>query len=1062
MKRLSLLFSLLLLCVGAAVADDETTTSSDLQLDGTTQYVMKLVSYGTASTTPSTDTYMGIGTPGSYERIMGQSLPKNYETTKWDNLRITLNLVSGTTDHVQIKVNNKYMPSFTAGSGGFTSVASVGDNQFALVSVDGGYKLQGYKGSTAGLYVAYNTTSGNNFNAFVVTSNANEAAVVKFEKLVDITYTDNTTNRIVKSTKVVSVGTTENLEADFCSNFSPTSLTYTATDNTYSVTYTSSFPFKEGNFYKLKLREFNDNDKEALNVKDEDQKYIYRSVIWNGTSNRINTRSAVCENNTGLWYFKFVEGSINQVNLYSVCGSSKGVRIDETANDARAFTSAKPTNFICKKGNTGSNYSNGFRLSATTNNRANLNDISGELGYWLPDNDNSTTDEGSTFLAYEVENNPTTINSIVATNTTTNEVITIENIENFYWNDGSVIPHNSFITIEGAPTVNEHTLSFNYTSTAPYDLSGTTDESKHWQVIRTRNDYAHYLRTNGTNTQARSNSIDKSSLSTIRTFCETNTNLWAVVPADGNFDAFYLYNKATGNKKAYLSSETQGETVTMQDNGTPFYLAAQPTFSGITGGFTIQPNNNNNHAIGDHANNLCYWSNRTGGYAELNDAGSIFRVDLVSDCNTLASSIANQYLGGFSTSALTQLSATKDACRFFAKYDEIIAANTESNYVAPSTTKYYRIQANRYTTPVYMSFNNATADKNGGVQLGSGNTPDERKLGFSQTAATNNLVCFENVTNEEGKYYIKDVNSGFYYGSKSENGNLYLVQNSEFAGKFSIHYSLNGNVAQVGLKENKATDITSQYLNCCGSDASAAVGDNNYVKFTSPYTDNATTGTTATVDAGCVYKIAEVNAYSLTIGDALYASLCLPFSVTLPKDLNAYKVSSVTNGTEHREMELTAIEGAIPANEPVIIGATAKGTFDLTINAENSATKSSDNWLTGATVKRTGIDEDYFALGYKALNSDDADTKTVGFFRVTTTNMPANKAYLLKSRIQESAANPAMMLTFNFGNVTTDINDAKANEAESSNTYYDLNGRRVLYPTHGIYVKGNGQKVFIQ
>lgn len=1043
------------------MADDETTSTSDLQLDGTTQYVMKLVSYGTASTTPSTDTYIGIGTPSSLERFMGQSLPNSNETTKWDNLRVTLNLVSSTTNHVQIKVNNKYMPSFTSGSGGFTPVTPVGKHQFELVTVDGGYRLRGYQDATAGLYVAYNTTSGINQNAFIVTSNENEAAVVKFEKIADITYTDNTTNRIVKSTKIVSVGTTENLEEDFCSNFNPTSLTYTATDNTYTVTYTSSFPFKEGKFYKLKLREFTSNN-DGKDDTDANQKYIYRSVTWDGTSKIINTRSAVCENNTGLWYFKFVEGSINQVNLYSACGSSKGVRIDNTADGTKAFTSAKPTNFICKKGNTESNYAQGFRLSATTDNQANLNDISGEFGYW--NNANSPTDAGSTFTAYEVEKAPTTINTIVATNTTTNEVITIENIANFYWNDGSVIPHNSFFTIEGTPTVNEHTLSFNYTSTAPYDLSGTTDGSKHWQVIRTRKDYAHYLKTNGTNTVARNNSIDKSSLSTIRSFSETNANLWAIVPADGNFDVFYLYNKATGNKKAYLSSEEQGKTVTMQDNGTPFYLAAQPTFSGITGGFTIQPNNNNNHAIGDHSANLCYWSNRSGGASELNDEGSIFRVDLVSDCNTVVQNIANQYLGGFSSTALTQLSATKDACRFFAKYDEIINANTESNYVAPSTTKLYRIQANRYTTPVYMSCNNTTANKNGEVQEGDGSNPDERRLGFSQSASAANLVQFEST--DDGKFYIKDVNSGFYYGKKNDasdgDGKLYLVKENQWAGKYSIAYSLNGNVAQVGLKENQATNVTSQYLYCCGSDATAAVGDNNYVQFHSPYTDNAETGTAATVDAGCVYQIAEVSTYPLTISEAKYASLCLPFSVTLPDGLKAYKVSSVTNGTERREMELTELTGAIAANEPVIIGATAAGSFNLTINADNTGTKSTDNWLTGATVKRTGIDEDYFALGYKALNSDDADTKTVGFFRVTTTTMPANKAYLLKSRIQESAANPAMMLTFNFGNVTTDIDSVKANEAESNNTYYDLNGRRVLYPTHGIYIKGNGQKVFIQ
>ena len=77
--------------------------------------------------------------------------------------------------------------------------------------------------------------------------------------------------------------------------------------------------------------------------------------------------------------------------------------------------------------------------------------------------------------------------------------------------------------------------------------------------------------------------------------------------------------------------------------------------------------------------------------------------------------------------------------------------------------------------------------------------------------------------------------------------------------------------------------------------------------------------------------------------------------------------------------------------------------------------------------------------------------------------MPANKAYLLKKNIPASAVNAAMFM-FNFdgnGGEVTDINTATKAETES-NVYYDLNGRRVLYPSHGIYVKGNGQKVFIK
>lgn len=156
-------------------------------------------------------------------------------------------------------------------------------------------------------------------------------------------------------------------------------------------------------------------------------------------------------------------------------------------------------------------------------------------------------------------------------------------------------------------------------------------------------------------------------------------------------------------------------------------------------------------------------------------------------------------------------------------------------------------------------------------------------------------------------------------------------------------------------------------------------------------------------------------------------------------------------------MNLESVGSTIPAGEPVILQGAA-GNHTLTINTDNG-TKATDNILTGATVKRTGISEEYYALAKKTID----ETETVAFFRVNTTNMPANKAYLLKKNIPASANNAAMFM-FNFdgnGGEVTDINTATKAETES-NVYYDLNGRRVLYPSHGIYVKGNGQKVFIK
>ena len=871
----------------------------------------------------------------------------------------------------------------------------------------------------------------------------------------DITLNYTVGSRSFSVTKKAAVGNEVSTTVEFYSNFNPATVTVVSGTTAYSVTCDAAFPFTEGKYYKMKIRHADTSSD--------------RAVVWNGqakTLGAISTRSAVAETNSALWKFEFVPNTANQVYLCNALSGQKVTIDNATTNNLKAYMGPAGTPFCVKKGNTSDAYANGFRLQSLTNENANLNDINGQLGYWT--DGGSKTDAGSTFtINGEGTCTDQVINTVVATNTANNEQITVSGLnitEKLTSNAGDKLTCNSFFTTsEGSYDADTKTFTVKYTpsSSAPYQLSGLGEnEAKHWMVIRTRNDDSHYLKLNGENVQSRDNSVDRASLNSIKTFTETDADYWAIVPA-GNFNQFYLVNKSDETKKAYIADENQGTSVTMSStNATGFYLNPQPKeFTTFTGGFTVQPNNSNNHAIGDHGSaNLCYWSNR--GQSELNDNGSIFRVvDLLTDCKNIVSN-TSAYVGGFSTQCINDLKATTTCANFFTKYDEVKAVT--SNFSAPDANKLYRISFKRgNVTPVLT---NSTANASGEVS-----TEEAQRLVTFVNSSTNTpsaLVRFVSVNGADGQYYIQDVNSGLYYGyfgtgSYDQDKKLYAVKDNQYAGKYSIHNSINGTVGDVALKDNTASDdARKQYLWSCGDTESGILNTYNYVKFHSPYNNNATSGDENSVEAGIILNIKEVNTYPVTVSAAQYASLCLPFSVTLPTSgLTANKVTAVSG--DDKTLTLESVGNSVAKDEPVILNGNA-GTYTLTINSTDG-TKSDGNILTGTSVKRTGITDTYYALGYKALDETDAENKTAGFYKVSTQTMPANKAYLLKSSIP-AQAQEAMMFSFNFGENTGISNAAiNTNAANAeSNVYYDLNGRRVLYPTRGIYVKGNGQKVFIK
>lgn len=1065
MRRISYLFTLLLLIVGAVSAYAQTPTATPIAVEEVPDGY-----YFIASTQSTIDNVANpyIAANGGTMKLVAQSAVTTDASTSQVGLwYIRKTGTDGSDNHSTFSIQSMEGSKYYWGVGGDCPLQTT-IGIYRIGKDDSGYYFYG-NGTTGNItstdYV--NATSATVFGRNSSGANNKWKLIPAGVKDITLNYTAGT-NHFSVSKGLVGIGKVISTSLDFYKDFEPATITPNDATSSYSVTCAYNFPFEFGKYYKMKIRWASTNGKDQQS----DGVYTYRSVVWNGqvkgqTGNNIyeqgsiSTRDVVTETNNALWSFQIVEGTAYQVYLSNALGGQKVTIDNATTDNLKAYMGPVGTPFYVKKGNTEANYTNGFRLQALTNENANLNDVNGSLGYWT--DGGSKTDAGSTFTIEggAVSCTDYVINKVVATNTANNEVITVNNLsvtEKLTGKTGDKLLCNAFFTTSnGSYDSSTKTFTVNYTPTAsaPYQLSSLDDNGvKHWQVIRTRNDANAikncYLKLNGDKIQSRNNVIDRTSLSSIRTFTETNENYWAIVPA-GNFNQFYLVNKADQTKKAYLANENQGTEVTMSaTNATGFYLNAQPTFSGITGGFTIQPNNSNNHAIGDHGNsNLCYWSNRWGD-TELNDAGSIFYlVDLLADCKSVASATSS-YVGGFSAQSISALNATTACDGFFTKYDELLASTGNDVYVTPEENALYRITFNRCNAVAAAT--NAVADAEGNVQNGSGNTPQERLLALVRNTVNTPSALVRFHQNGDN-YTIEDVNSGYYYGFYYNDDRMFLVPATNQKGQFTIVNNFNGTPTYVGLKETSVSDDTKRFLWSCGSTESEVFNGYPYVRFHS----GLKSGSTTEAEEGCVLRIQKVTTYPVSISAAGYASLCLPFSVTLPESgLTAYKVTAI-NRDNNNEMNLESVGSTIPAGEPVILQG-AVGNYTLTINADNG-TKATNNILTGATVKRTGISEEYYALAKKTID----ETETVAFFRVSTTNMPANKAYLLKKNIPAQAVNAAMFM-FNFdgnGGEVTDINTATKAETES-NVYYDLNGRRVLYPSHGIYVKGNGQKVFIK
>ncbi|MGN1354698.1 MAG: hypothetical protein ACI4V2_07285, partial [Alloprevotella sp.] len=202
---------------------------------------------------------------------------------------------------------------------------------------------------------------------------------------------------------------------------------------------------------------------------------------------------------------------------------------------------------------------------------------------------------------------------------------------------------------------------------------------------------------------------------------------------------------------------------------------------------------------------------------------------------------------------------------------------------------------------------------------------------------------------------------------------------------------------------------------------------------------------------GNLFYIKEVTSIPVTISAVGYATLNLPMAVEKAAGVKAYYGAQDNTNT----ITLAEISGdVIPANTPVILVAENELTdateFNFNISYDNAGTRPEVNVLTGTTCKRnmnSGAAVYVLKNGYSGI----------GFYKVDSTTdltLNANKAYY------GNATGSSSVVRFDFGGITAINNTPMLNVDDA--TLYDLNGRRVMYPTTGVYVKSNGEKVFVK
>lgn len=469
---------------------------------------------------------------------------------------------------------------------------------------------------------------------------------------------------------------------------------------------------------------------------------------------------------------------------------------------------------------------------------------------------------------------------------------------------------------------------------------------------------------------------------------------WAFV---GDPYHIQLFNKAQENNFGYSDAAKENGGVPAFQSATSYWTIKKST-STIAGSFmlTVPGTNLQINQFGGEGGSLKFWN--FGGTADVGSAFTIF--DVPTDFSTYASDLAPYFeaTGYFSLKDEVKTAAgwnasLKTTCTFeqYKKLrDAVDALSYPDSYIVPETG-YYRIRSNYYAgeyiglkaTTLYGNYT-ATADIQG--------APTVVKL------------------TRNGNQYSLQV-QGKYIQAPTNSTPVGLSDANE------VFFTPAVPKAGVVAFSNTTSDATYSYLHHRGA------GD--------------VVGWVLGADASH-WVLEDATSITVNISDAGYATLNVPFAVTIPDGVKAY--TATTDGKALTMDEVTST--TIPAGTAVILEGNG-GDYTFVIAAANTdAAISSD--LVGNYTEST------VSVGNYVLQKQEK----VGFFQVQDEPkaIKANRAYL-------SVPSGSPVKAFYFGDAEDAIGAIDNGHLTMDNAeIYNLAGQRVKKLQRGVNIVRSTQR----
>ena len=586
-------------------------------------------------------------------------------------------------------------------------------------------------------------------------------------------------------------------------------------------------------------------------------------------------------------------------------------------------------------------------------------------------------------------------------------------------------------------------------SNTPIELSSASNRK--WYSLQTRKTQYNegQLVADGNNVKCHGAGFNTTNIASYEQF---ENGLWSFEQSGGGVK---IFNKG---KQQYLKSTgtDTGNKATFDATGTVYYMGSESdgTFNLNTG--TV------NSYVGSHNGSVFYLGGWKGQYLSAwtdasshNDPGSTFTPTSVDDAVILA--IGGAAFGKTTPErSYTENGVLKKGCYDAAAKASVSAATTFAEMetrvnaaaanVSPEEGAYYLIRnVNKggYGTETenykkYLTTAEITCDTNGDVQASvNGDLGIKRLRGTS--AFVPRLWQFKKTA--DGKYNLLNANTNSYVSVAS----MLTKDNQDQKDAYTIYTTEDA----FGDGYNATNDSTTMFVmsssKSTGYKLLNAANGYNFDTFEGVGTWYGNT------DAGNYWQFIKVTEVPLTIAANDYTTLCLPFNVKLPENsaVKAYYASAAAG--EVLKLEKIT-NGIIPANEGVILHNTSEAeaaNISLAITTDEATLTT--NKLKGVTAKREG----YTKLNNYVLAAKNGAT---AFYKANFTAITANKAYLPVANVQGVQG---VMMAFSFGDEVTGIDNVNA-AAPAAKKYYDLQGRRVLYPAKGIFVTEDGQKVLFK